>query len=407
MPRVTICLPTYNPQLEHLRAAIGSVLAQTFSDWELCIHDDASTTDVHAIITPFLKDKRIRFARSSKRLGIGGNWNAAAKMGTAPYVAYLFQDDLWDTRYLERGVKVLEEFPDAGFVAMQHGYLMDGQTNAAATGIYDEVKRKRAETFREGIIRREHFLHHWIGMGLRPNLIGEPSFVMLKRSLMEQVGSFREDMRQGLDAEYWMRCLLKTDGYWIADSMGEFRVHPAAATARNEDNGAGMADRLRMFRSLIKMLPAGHEKSHAKRVFRRELLGMGKKALTRKTKNPHLQFLKYFFVGAAASVVDFGTYAMLSTLLSFNVYLSAFFGYTIGFAVNHALAVAWVFESKMSRKKEVSLSYMIAIGGLLWTQLLLWVTVDLMNMHHLIARLLVMVIVLAWNFLMRKFFVFA
>jgi glycosyltransferase involved in cell wall biosynthesis len=407
MARVTVCIPTYESKPEHLRAAIGSVLAQTFSDWELCIHDDCSKTDVKAIVEPFLQDPRVKFRRSPERLGIGGNWNAAAAMGNGEYVAYIFQDDLWDTRFLERGVRVFEEFPDVGFVAMQHRYLMEGTTGAAATGIYDEVMRKRAETFMEGVIRREHFLNHWIGMGLRPNLIGEPSFVMLRRSLMQEVGPFHPTMRQGLDADYWVRCLVKADGYWIADSMGEFRVHAAAATAQNEEHGVGLTDRLQVFRKLIKILPAGHTKSHAKKILRRELLGMAKKAMTRKTQNAHLQFLRYFIVGGSSSVLDFATYAILSTVIGVNYFAAAFAGYTLGFVMNHSLCVLWVFESKMERKKEVALSYAIAIGGLLWTEVLLWLAVDVFGIGLLIARLGAMVIVLAWNFFMRKFFVFA
>ncbi|MSR86785.1 glycosyltransferase [Candidatus Peribacteria bacterium] len=281
MPIVSVCLPTYEPDPAYLKAAIESVLAQTFTDWELIIHDDASKKDVIEVVRPFLSDPRIRFHRSDVRLRIGGNWNACAWMGSAPFVAYMFQDDLWHPDYLQRSLEVLQREQDVGFTAADHTYLIEGSTAASSTGIYGEVDALRKSQMTEGRIHREAFLTAWIERGLRPNLIGEPSFVVLRRSLMEEVGPFLEDMKQGLDAEYWVRCLLRTDGWWLAGSLGEFRVHAAAATAKNEESGAGKADRLRIFRSLAKALPPGPMKTLAKRKLRWEFLGMMAKFFVR------------------------------------------------------------------------------------------------------------------------------
>lgn len=282
MPAVSVCIPTYEPKPDHLRAAIESVLAQTFSDWELIIHDDASQTDVRKICEPFLSDQRVRFFTSDRRLGIGGNWNAAMRKSTAPLIAYMFQDDLWYPAYLEKTTEVLHRENNVGFVAANHLYWIEGATAAVSTGIYKEVAAARNTHMASGRIDRNAFLRKWVEMGLRPNLIGEPSFVVLRRSLMESVGLFLEDMKQGLDAEYWVRCLLDSDGWWIAENLGEFRVHPKAATAQNEESGAGSTDRLRTFRILVKSLPPGPMKALAKRTLRREFFSMVKKFVKRR-----------------------------------------------------------------------------------------------------------------------------
>ncbi len=406
MPSVSILIPTYEPTPEHLRAAIDSVLAQTFEDWELIVHDDASKTDVQAIVRPYLKDPRILFRQSPHRLGIGGNWNASIRQTTAPLVAYLFQDDLWEPAYLERSMEVFAKNPDVGFTAADHAYRIESRTGAAATGIYKEVEDLRKTEMPPGRLLKEEFLTRWITRGLRPNLIGEPSFVMLRRALIQAVGPFREDMKQGLDAEYWVRCLLKSDGFWLTGTLGTFRVHPKAATAANEDSGAGSLDRLKIFRMLIRALPPGPLRRLAKKSRRRQVVDLGKKAMIRKTRNPHIRFLRYLIVGGSASVVDFGVYALLSSGLGVNYYAAAFAGYTTGFVLNHLLCVYWIFESKMSRSKEVALSYSIALGGLAWTELFLWLFVSALHIHHLIARFATMWIVLVWNYGMRKVFVF-
>ena len=66
----------------------------------------------------------------------------------------------------------------------------------------------------------------------------------------------------------------------------------------------------------------------------------------------------------------------------------------------------WIVESKHSRRKEIALAYGIALGGLLWTESLLFLFVDIASLHHLPAKILTQVLVLAWNFTMRKKFVF-
>ena len=292
MPAVTICIPTYQPKPEHLKAALDSLLAQTFTDWELVIHDDASKVDVEAMVKPYLSDARVRFFRSPTNLGIGGNWNASMQKGLAPVVAYLFQDDLWNPEYLKRCMAVFDSEPTVGFTAANHAYRIEGAMSPVstgtvarerrATGIYKEVSDLRAAEMKTGRLERDGFLRMWIERGLRPNLLGEPSFVMLRRELMQKVGPFNETMRQGLDAEYWVRCLLHADCYWIADNLGDFRVHPSATTARNEESGTGRTDRLKTFNILIRAMPAGPMKGFAKSVRRRELWKMIKRFLVSK-----------------------------------------------------------------------------------------------------------------------------
>ncbi len=281
MALISICLPTYEPKPAHLREAIDSVLRQTFTDWELIINDDASKAEIRKIAEPFLNDQRIRLFKNDGRLGIGGNWNATTRKGSAPFVAYLFQDDLWKPKYLERSVKILQDTPELGFTAANHSYRIEATTAAADTGIYAEVEALRTAVLHEGRIHCATFLKHWIERGLRPNLIGEPSFVVLRRAMIQEAGPFLEDMRQGLDAEYWIRCLLLRDGWWIAEKLGEFRVHAAGATAKNEDSGTGRTDRLRTFKILIAALPAGEMKSLARRIRRSELLKMAGKFMKR------------------------------------------------------------------------------------------------------------------------------
>jgi glycosyltransferase involved in cell wall biosynthesis len=282
---INIYVPTYEPKPDHLRKALECIKSQTFCDWTVLIHDDASPkTNVREIVGPYLSDPRIVFKQSGQRRGIGGNWNACAKHGKAPYVQYLFQDDLWEPEYLQKSMEALQSDAGLAFCAANHYYRDDDGNDIG--GRYGEIKQMRDQLF-TGRRGGKEFLLHWIHQGLAPNLIGEPSFVLMRRTNMEQAGPFAEDMPQFLDVEYWMRLLLTGDWYGIGENVGSFRVHPDGASARNERTGQGMFDRFRCFQRLIGMLQ-GQERSIAIRARNDSLEQMIDKFLLRLLNRKHV-----------------------------------------------------------------------------------------------------------------------
>lgn len=282
---VDVLIPTYNPDAVHLSAALHSLQSQTHEDWKALIHDDCSeNTDTRKIVEPFLSDHRIRFVRSPDRLGIGGNWNACARLTEAPFVAYLFQDDLWAPDGLERALTVLTQNPTTGFVSLEHEYLMEGEITTVP--LYQAVQDFRETHLTPGLHRGGEILRWWIRQELKPNIIGEPSFVVMRREAMTKAGPFLNDMSQFLDVEYWTRLLQLSDWYWLKGNFGSFRVHAGGASAMNQESGRGLFDRLRCFEILLRSI--GNEDKKVVREARskalatmatkfRKRLGSGKK----------------------------------------------------------------------------------------------------------------------------------
>jgi putative flippase GtrA len=125
------------------------------------------------------------------------------------------------------------------------------------------------------------------------------------------------------------------------------------------------------------------------------------------SRHPYVQFFRYFFVGASSSIVDLCVYGALLMFFGADWYLLyAFLSYMVGLVWNHTLCLLWVFESKHTRLKEYAMVFFISLGGLLWTQIFLWTGVEFFGGHPFFTRVVVMCIVLAWNFGMRKVFVF-
>lgn len=278
-PIVNVLMPTYEPNPQYLAEALDSLFAQTETRWSLFIHDDTSQSDVRNMVEKYRRDPRVTFVRSEKHLGIGGNWNACLRRAKAPYVQFLFQDDLWGETQLERGIHILENHPTVGFVSIDHVYQYEGGMENDAP--YRRLRAFKKKEVQEGIHRGEDFLLWWIRHELHPNVIGEPPFIMFRRTLLNAVGPFHEEMPQFLDVEFWIRCLQKTDWYYLKEDIGAFRVHPAAASTRNTESGAGIYDRLQCFQQLIASLPPGPMKKEAVAARNRALNTMARKFFER------------------------------------------------------------------------------------------------------------------------------
>ena len=286
--QVDVLIPTFRPDPNHLREALDGLLAQSFRNWEALIHDDASDTDIESIVEPYLKDPRITFEKSKENLGIGGNWNACFKKTSLPIVAYLFQDDVWDSNYLETAVRILNENQSVGIVSMNHKYkLEEGVEVPEDYTVLQEIKKQR---FNPGFHEGKTYLSKWIEYGLWPNLIGEPDFVVMKREDMNKAGLFKETMPQLLDAEYWVRMLLNTDMYYCNQNYGSFRVHSTSASAQNHKRGTALFDRFKTLDDLITKMPRGSQRKTALKAQIKQFEMMAEKYRTKRNRGDTIKY---------------------------------------------------------------------------------------------------------------------
>ncbi len=291
--KVDIFVPTYRPNEEHLRAAMDSVNVQTEKQWRVFVQDEPTEVDTEEILRPYLEDERISYRKNAVLRGIGGNWNACLEHGEAEYIQYLFQDDLWHPEYLQRGIEILDTNPDVGFVSLGHDYMFEGEI--PTKNVYHELKDFINFHLSEGRQNGIKFLLWWMEKGLHPNVIGEPSYVMLRRNTVKEVGKFREDMQQNLDSEYWTRMLAKSNWFYLPGSFGTFRVHEEAASMRNFNSGAGIFDRLRILKSATALLPKS-EKRRAKQIQKRNMRIMVEKFIERYGKK-HIRIQEHERLG--------------------------------------------------------------------------------------------------------------
>lgn len=119
-----------------------------------------------------------------------------------------------------------------------------------------------------------------------------------------------------------------------------------------------------------------------------------------------MQFLRYTLVGGLAFIIDFG---LLSAVLYLNGHylLATLIGFIGGLTTNYLLCVLWVWRGTQAKTaRDILVFSLIGVGGLLLTALLMWVSVGLLALDPQISKLFIAALVLAWNFGLRRLFVF-
>lgn len=107
-PRVSVGMPVFNGE-NYIREALDSILAQTYTDFELIISDNGSTDRTEEICRAYAaRDERVRYSRSTTNLGAAENFNRVFELSTGEYFKWAAHDDLCAPEYLARCVEILD-----------------------------------------------------------------------------------------------------------------------------------------------------------------------------------------------------------------------------------------------------------------------------------------------------------
>jgi glycosyltransferase involved in cell wall biosynthesis len=129
VPTVSVIIPVFNRQ-DVLRRAVDSVLAQTFSGYELIVVDDASTEPIADAISHALDRPNARLVRHDRNRGAAAARNTGADAARGRYIAFLDSDDEWHGEKLARQVAFMQAQADCrasctGFALLGDGAVFD------------------------------------------------------------------------------------------------------------------------------------------------------------------------------------------------------------------------------------------------------------------------------------------
>ena len=226
-PTVSIILPAYNAA-DYLAATIRSALAQTFTDFELLLLDNASTDDTPSVAASF-SDRRLYYRRDPTNIGYAGNVELGRSLAVALYVVVFNADDIWEPTYLAKAVALLRSNPKLAFVHA-HITLMDEHGRCYG----DAVTQWRPIT-----PGREAFLNSF--------LAGFSSPTMLIRSeILRSIEPLPTSEPWGRVADSWLflQLCLRGDVGFIAEPLMRYRVHPSSMMSESYADGSFFLRRL-------------------------------------------------------------------------------------------------------------------------------------------------------------------
>lgn len=186
MPKVSVVICTFN-RADLLPKAVGSVLSQSFSDFEIIIIDDASTDSTREVVGALLvKDKRIRYFLNDNNLGIAKSRNKGVSLSNSEYVSMLDSDDYWiDDNKLLKQVRYLDDNSDVSLIGTAISLV-----NSYGLEIKKDVYHVDDKSIRANMLRKNQF---------------SQSSVLFRKNVFDNVGGYDVGLRVCEDYDLWLR----------------------------------------------------------------------------------------------------------------------------------------------------------------------------------------------------------
>jgi glycosyltransferase involved in cell wall biosynthesis len=210
MPRVSVVMNCFNGE-RYLRAAIDSVVAQTFQDWELIFWDNAST-DGSAEIVRSYGDFRLRYFRGAHTVPLGAARKLAMEKVRGDWIGFLDTDDLWYEHKLARQLSALD--------GTAHVLCYSGINEINSDG---SLLRKVRPAYRTGSIFEQQLMNFDINM---------VSPLIRKRTLEERRLNFNPEVTASEEYNLFLRIIVHGTVCVIEEPLAAWRIGSGTLTDR-------------------------------------------------------------------------------------------------------------------------------------------------------------------------------
>ena len=196
--QVSIIMPSYNTG-RFISEAIESVLAQSYSNWELIIVDDCSTDDTDEVIGQYLTDDRICYIKNNTNSGAAVSRNRALREAKGKWIAFLDSDDLWESDKLKKQIAFMENngyhFSYTNYIEIDEQCVPNGNSVTGPKRI------------------TKHGMYNYCWMGCLTVMYDA-----------EKIGLIQiEDIKKNNDYAMWLKVCKKADCYLLDEYLGKYR----------------------------------------------------------------------------------------------------------------------------------------------------------------------------------------
>jgi glycosyltransferase involved in cell wall biosynthesis len=225
MPKVSICIPTYN-RSQYLIYSVNSVLQQSYPDFELIICDDASTDNTPEVVSQW-QDSRLRYLRHPENIKRSRNMRSGFEAATGKYFLKFDDDDGITPEFLAKTVAILDKHPEIDFVCTDHWIINDrGRRDEIATKANSAKWGK--DRLKEGAIAdlaRETFMYQSLQVGS----------TLFRRNCLQEVDFMRYEADGCEDFDLLVRLAIAgKQGYFLPELLMEYRFHGAQTSLKQD-----------------------------------------------------------------------------------------------------------------------------------------------------------------------------
>ena len=208
-PQISVIIPIFNVDPAWLDACINSIFGQIYENWELCLYDDASTNEetLECLRKWAEHDSRISVTYGKDNLHISGASNNALKMANGEFVGLMDNDDELTNDALYHVIDLLNNHSDADYIYTDEDKI-------------DE----------EGDYCQPHFKPGW-SPELLESMMYVGHFSVIRKSILEQVGGFREGLEGSQDYDLALRIAeISNNFYHIPKILYHWRIIPGSVS---------------------------------------------------------------------------------------------------------------------------------------------------------------------------------
>ena len=206
MPEVSIVLPTYNGE-RFIRDSIESVLAQTFTDWELIIVNDCSTDHTPEIVREYeARDSRIHVLDNPVNKKLPESLNIGFRNARGKYYTWTSDDNLYEPEAIEKLKDYLDSHPDEVMVCTGMVWIDEEGQYLRRHPIYDDERM---------------FVDDMVG-----------ACFMYRSQVKDEIGEYDTDLFCAEDYEYWLRMIKEYGNIaYSPEILYQYRAQPNSLTA--------------------------------------------------------------------------------------------------------------------------------------------------------------------------------
>jgi hypothetical protein len=209
-PPVTVLMAVFNGE-QYIAAAVRSILAQSYEDFELLIVDDGST-DRSAAIVRGIKDPRIRVLPSERNVGLAASLNRGISEARGEFIARLDADDISSPHRLESQVTFMRANPDVALVGSWYTDI----TADGSRGAQHQLPTEHLD-IRWHLCLYDPFVHSAV--------------LWRRRTVAELIGGYDERLEYSMDYDLWRRIAARCRVANIPEYLVQLRAQDASMSA--------------------------------------------------------------------------------------------------------------------------------------------------------------------------------